>query len=798
MTVTAAARERLAALLGELSAPGSFSAQRSAPVDELSIEVRGLGQLVLPVPEVRAKELSRLGRPARYGRGTQTLLDRRVRDTCEIPRSRVKIDGRRWNKTLRPLLEELRKDLGLPERCRLTAELHSLLVYGPGQFFAPHQDSEKADAMVGSLVVTLPSSFTGGALVVEHGGETRTYRSSKKSLSLVAFYADCRHQIRPVRSGYRIVLTYNLLAQADTTPALPPQAPPGAVDALARCAEEHFTTPPPPRRFVDTPPAPPRRLVYLLDHEYTARGLSWSRLKGSDARQAAVLREAAEHAGCDIVLALADIHETWSCYEPDWRRSRYARGRSHRWGHHDDEFDEDDVGMHEEHSSEFDEYELEELVDWGISLDCWLDPSGAQAEPVATSVGDHEVCAATPTVNLRPYASEYEGYMGNYGNTMDRWYRRGALVLWPRDHAFAVHAEASPTWALDSLSAILRTAGVAEARTMAGMLAPFWRTVVAADANKSLLAKALRVARALDEPAMAAMLVDPFRLEMVAPGHARALAELVERYGDGWVRDRMVSWWGLDRWRSASGKDRLTWIASLGRLCTALDAAGEPGTSAARLFTADSWAWLRRAVEERRGLMPPSSRDRALAELARPILALLVSTAVIAASDLRNEAVGFLCEEDDVLVGVLPLLRAGQALSPEARRAAGLDTIANHCARRLKARLARPRRSEDDWSIDVPGGCSCELCETIGGIGGFLADPTRRSFEWPLAKDSRRHVHGMLDRAELPVVHQTRRAGRPFTLVLTKTEELFNRERKTRRRDEADLAWLDGEWFARC
>ncbi len=62
--------------------------------------------------------------------------------------------------------------------------------------------------------------------------------------------------------------------------------------------------------------------------------------------------------------------------------------------------------------------------------------------------------------------------------------------------------------------------------------------------------------------------------------------------------------------------------------------------------------------------------------------------------------------------------------------------------------------------------------------------------EWPLAKDRRAHVHGRMDTAELPVDHQTRRVGRPYTLVLTNTKALFEREAKQRRRDEKDLAWL--------
>ena len=148
--MTATDRELLAALLGEVTTPGSFSAKRTAPADDLHLEVRGLGPLAVPVPHAQARQLWLLGRPARYGRGEQTLVDPSVRDTWEIPKSRVKLDKRRWNKTLLPVLDRLRADLGLPPGCELKAELHSMLVYAPGQFFVPHQDTEKADAMVGS------------------------------------------------------------------------------------------------------------------------------------------------------------------------------------------------------------------------------------------------------------------------------------------------------------------------------------------------------------------------------------------------------------------------------------------------------------------------------------------------------------------------------------------------------------------------------------------------------------------------------------------------------------------------
>jgi hypothetical protein len=154
-------RDRFASLLGGAAAAGSFSARRAARPDDLRLEVSGVGLIALPVAVRQAKQLCLIGRPARFGKGELTLLDAKVRDTWEIPKSRIKIDTGRWNATLRPVLDRLRADLGLPEGCQLGAEFHSMLVYAPGQFFAPHQDSEKAEAMIGTLVVTLPSASRG-------------------------------------------------------------------------------------------------------------------------------------------------------------------------------------------------------------------------------------------------------------------------------------------------------------------------------------------------------------------------------------------------------------------------------------------------------------------------------------------------------------------------------------------------------------------------------------------------------------------------------------------------------------
>jgi len=279
-------RERLARVLGGSPAPGAFSAQLSVSARDVRLTVAGAGLINFPVKAPQAKRMIACARPARFGRGEQTLTDLSVRDTWEIMPDQVTLTGLDWD----AILAEVRDELGLPARARLRAEPHALLVYGKGQFFQPHQDSEKDDTMIGTLVVSLPSSHTGGELVIEHNGTSVAYQASAAEVSVAAFYADCRHQVRPVRTGYRVTFICNLLMDPDPADEVPAESSAEA----ARYLTEHFTTR--VSRWRGDDREPPNRLVYLLEHQYTQRGLDWDRLKGADAERAALLRAAAEDA----------------------------------------------------------------------------------------------------------------------------------------------------------------------------------------------------------------------------------------------------------------------------------------------------------------------------------------------------------------------------------------------------------------------------------------------------------------------------------------------------------------------
>jgi hypothetical protein len=524
------ARERLARLLDDSATTGAFSARLLAPAHVLHLEVTGVGPVSLPVRAPQAKKLIAVARPAKFGRGEETLTDTSVRDTWEITPDRMTLGGPGWIALLDGVLDHFRDELGLPPTTRLRAEAHSMLVYGKGQFFLPHQDSEKDDAMVGTLVPSLPSAHTGGELVIDHAGQSEAYRASKDELTFVAFYADCRHEVTPVRSGYRVTLTFNLLADTET-----PAQPDGPVTELTQCLTGHFTTPATPR-YGGRELYVPNRLVYLLDHEYTQRGLDWDRLKGTDAERARLLRAAAANAGCEAVLALAEVKETWDAWPSDddpWDDDYYDEYEDDDTSDDDEEDDDDDTS---EDPAEV-EYHLNDLIDDEITLGWWTSPDGTDGEPITLPVPDFEVCATTPSANLVPYESEYEGYMGNYGNTLDRWYRRAAVVVWPRDLAFAARAEAGSQWALHELSDRIDAGDVDGARAAAESLAPFWKRI---GSEAGLLGTALHVAAGLDAAGTAAMLLEPFWVETVAPEHASRLATATGRYGVQWTPPRGV------------------------------------------------------------------------------------------------------------------------------------------------------------------------------------------------------------------------------------------------------------------
>ena len=92
------------------------------------------------------------------------------------------------------------------------------MVYEKGGHFLKHRDTEKDQKMFGTLVIQPPSSHTGGELVIyENDGISHRIcdfgQIAKKNASTFQFaahYADLEHELRDIKSGYRLALVYSL------------------------------------------------------------------------------------------------------------------------------------------------------------------------------------------------------------------------------------------------------------------------------------------------------------------------------------------------------------------------------------------------------------------------------------------------------------------------------------------------------------------------------------------------------------------------------------------------------------
>jgi len=95
----------------ELESSSEFCSKVVTPFDDMLIHVKDVGGIHFPIKPKTVKALIKQSSPAKYGLKEQTLLDKDVRDVWEIPKSRVKIDQRRWKKSFDGALSQLEKAL---------------------------------------------------------------------------------------------------------------------------------------------------------------------------------------------------------------------------------------------------------------------------------------------------------------------------------------------------------------------------------------------------------------------------------------------------------------------------------------------------------------------------------------------------------------------------------------------------------------------------------------------------------------------------------------------------------------
>ena len=388
----------LAEILESIEGNGTFSNFGTRPFVLPGLHVERFGEVSFPLAESDVKRLIPYAQKAPFGKGTATIMDTSIRSAWEIDAEKLSFHNTQWSKCIDEIIEKSKRGFGI-EHGKVEASLYKLLIYEEGDFFLSHRDSEKEKGMFATLIVGLPSRHSGGKLIVKHSGVEHEYDFSLDdymyTFPFVSFYADCEHEVKPVTSGYRVCLVYNLLLkETDKTYKAPEfiQQVKDMAHQLALLKQQELDQP----------------LVFLLNHQYTPSNFSLDSLKYHDRPRAQALLQACKEAGYDACLGLVTYYQMGSLDGVDY-------------GYYDYNYDygESDGIMGE-------------VYEDSLYIENW-------AKTTTPGLGRLEITkknllSSVDWDNDEPIQKFEEGFTGNAGMTIEYFYHYGALIFWHKKY----------------------------------------------------------------------------------------------------------------------------------------------------------------------------------------------------------------------------------------------------------------------------------------------------------------------------------------------------------------------------
>ena len=752
--------DQLSDTLKNVQRPGNFYATGTLEAFPPHLEVEGVGRIALPLLPLQAEQLVAIAEHAPYGRGQETIIDTQVRRTWQIDANRVTLGGKHWQENLDAIVNRAAIGLGVSGEVR--AELYKLLVYDAGSFFISHRDTEKAAGMFATLVVVLPSEYSGGELVVKHQQQQVKLDlccDDPSEIAFAAFYADCVHEVLPITQGCRLTLIYNLLR---TDKKMPLPKPPDyhreqdeVVALLNNWATELST---------GTHEEIPEKLIYLLEHAYTPAELGFDALKNADAAIAEVLVAAAGAAHCEIHLALVSVEESGS--------ADYA-GRGRHW-------DDDD-------------FEVGEVIDRVETVSEWRRPDGQQSPLPPVPFSAHEFCPPESLEDMEPDDVEFHEATGNEGASFERTYRRAALVIWPQARYLAVINQAGLSATLPVLQDFCQrweaenkdqdSSLWQDAHTLAGYLLRDWLP-------QHLSQHAYKSSVVRDFLDTMYRLRDSTHLgrfwSMVATSgfyHKEDSAALVQAA-------ELLPWTDVVSWTEQAIS---TSAARAQEACAALlSRLSVSGTGAAKDLVAAAHALFVAlpGAPERSPQLQPWERSRTSVSVDLVIDVLTGFSAIDAA--LAENTLNYLLAwpatyDRDKILTPAALQLTETAIS---RELPVVEHLRNAVRMHLHTRVAEVLEPPADWQRDSQINCTCQDCAELRA---FLANPAQSRWSFKAAEAKRNHIEQSIKSHKSDVNCITERSSRPYSLICTKNQASYERRVGQRKNDLDALARLTVE-----
>ena len=718
--------------------------------------VESVGPVSLPLTVEQSGQLVAIAEQAPYGRGGETLVDTAVRNTRQIPPDKIRIEGRHWTETLNKIVLLAAEGLGVSGS--VSADFYKLLVYDTGGFFLDHRDTEKVPGMFATLVIDLPSPYTGGNLIVRHKGkESRIdlHTTDPSDLSFAAFYADCVHEVEPVTSGCRLTLVYNLRRLGTDRTPIPPDYS-SETDEAEQLLKEWIQG----KELPDCDS--PEKIVYPLEHAYTPAEFSFDSLKGADAAVASVLTRAAEKAGCDLHLVLLTMQESGS--------ATYIGSYRSRWG------DDEDDG---------DSFEEDEVMDRTLFLSDWHHPEGKSFEVGRLPFDETELCSENTLEDFTEVEKSFHEATGNEGASFERSYRSVALVLWPSHRKLAVINRAGLSISLPYLKKLVSERENAQS----GQRSSFWKQ---ADELSGLMIDTWPPPERLSRWSSELRLTPGMINLLVELGNEDHIGDFIERNMLPPVYDRKDN-------EALIGSCRVLPSSRFASLITAVIARNAEFALVACVNLLDHWVISARHKGPLTSLLPSAETLVELLTRKDPtfmngektgfIISLSMALDRIEPSLSIRSVKHMLANSgtydlDKALIPAVLIL----SKSPKSEESPSFAMLRAHTLDQLRERTTNPLEPPKDWRRASTISCKCSDCRTLGE---FLDDPNRNVWNFKAAEAARNHVSMSIQSSHCDLDLTTEKKLRPYSLLCTKNSATYERLMKQRNKDLETIAQLE-------
>ena len=593
--------------------------------------------------------------------------------------------------------------------------------------------------MFGTLVIQLPSNYTGGKLIVYHQGKKSEFDYSGldccSNSYFTAFYADCQHEVKKVTEGYRLCLIYNLMYQGlDECPA--PADNQKEVSTIVSAMKKWV-------KDIKSGGDCPDMMTYLLEHKYCEASLSFKFLKNGDRAVADVLIQAKAEVDFDLYMGIVNLSELWSA----------------------------DGGY----------YRLDDFIEEHI---CAQHLKASDSKNVVSQIDLHRNSFVPEKFfeTVEPDHEELEEAMGNGGATLSKQYNWAALLLWPTRKRMAVKG-------VENMIKLFKQE--VDTGKKKKDLDNTAKDLMREMRYKHLLAEPyltfLHALQVLADPKLIAEMLDviagvkySYSLNDIIADttFCSLLMSIAHKHGWDILRSPLQTMFGR-----CSSSNVEEYCAFLKRMITSKKPDDEKD------LYKDLLSIIVKVLAEENATPDSSSSsswmymsDRSK-EFVSQLFSLLTA---VGSDDLFATTVSALCNKP-VRYPILETL--GPAIvdfckSTIVEKDGPLQEILSYCISQLKGSLCKVAVSNIK---PVKFTCSCKDCVELKQ---FLRHPTQTQHQFRMSKGRRCHIRQQLDSSGPNFVYVTEHFGNPHTLVVTKTNTSCRRDIMKQEQKQALLSSL--------